>query len=89
MAADHHVGRPGGGPAGVAHLATQGGRADHGAVRQPGEQPFLQLVGPGRGQHRAGDHGGQERPGRQVAAQLLGHDQRLRQPEAGAAPILR
>jgi hypothetical protein len=89
VAADHHAGRPGRRPVGVAHLTTQRGRADHGAVRQPGQQPLLQLVGPGGGQHGTGDHGRHERPGRQVAAHLLGHEQRFRQAEAGAAAFFR
>ena len=89
MAADDHACRPGGGPVGAGHLTTQRGRADHGAVGQPGQQPLLQLVRPGRGQHGTGDHGGQERPGRQVTAHLLGDDQRFRQAEAGAAAFFR
>ena len=89
VAADHDAGLPGRDPAVAGHLAAQGGRADHGPVGQPGQQPLTQVVGPGCGQHGAGDHGRAERPRGQVPAHLLGHDQRFRQPEAGAAVFFR
>ena len=84
MTAEHDAYLPGRGAASAGHLAAQCGRADHAAVSQPWQQPLLQLIGSGSGQHRAGDHGRDERPRREVPAHLLGYDQRFGQPEARA-----
>ena len=69
------------------YVAAQGGRADHGAVGQAGQQLLLEVVRPGGGQHGAGDHGRDERARGQEGAHLLGYDQRFRQPEARAAEV--
>jgi hypothetical protein len=89
VAAEHDAGLAAGGAAFAGDVAAQGGRADHAAVGQAGQQLLLEVVRPGGGQDGAGDHGRDERARGQEAAHLLGHDQRFGQSEAFAAEVFR
>ena len=97
VAADHDAGVPGDGAGGERDVTAEGDRADHGAVREAGQQPLRQPGCRGAGRHRAGLQGAGEHGARdhrrhvrarcQLPPHLLGHHQRLRQPEPGAAMV--